>query len=190
MKVFWKLRWGLRKISSTLPSEIDVIISDLPNWGEIVQEYTNEELGPGAALKNPPSNVTLYQGSKKTEIGRWGEYLVYNYLLQQQEMHGDISSINWCNSDDETGNPYDFEVKLNTEQGEVSIYVEVKSTLSDTKDWFEISFQQVKFALQKKEQFHVYRVFSAGDMEKVRLVHFDNLSQRLHQKQVKLCMLI
>ena len=149
-----------------------------------------EELGSGAALKNPPSNVTLGQGSEKPEIGRWGEYLVYNYLLQQQEMHGDISSINWCNSDDETGNPYDFELTLNTENGEVSIYVEVKSTLSDTKDLFEISVQQVEFAQQLKERFHIYRVFSAGDLEKVRLVRIDNLSLRLDQKQVKLCMLI
>ncbi|KAK3086464.1 hypothetical protein FSP39_018803 [Pinctada imbricata] len=162
-----KRRHPTRDSDSPPSPKKSALLMDDPIWGEFASEYVFEELGSGAALKVPPSHITLGQGSEKPEIGRWGEYL-----------------------DDETGNPYDFEVIVEGEEGTEVIYIEVKSTLSDKKDLFEISAQQVDFARQVKERFHIYRVFNAGDMETVRLVRIDNLSLCMDKKQVKLCMLI
>jgi hypothetical protein len=44
--------------------------------------------------------------------------------------------------DEELGQPYDFEVGVVTEENKFTVYIEVKSTLSDTKEIFEISYPQ------------------------------------------------
>lgn len=128
--------------------------------------------------------------SEPIEIGRWGESVVYNFLLQEKENWDHIIDIVWQNEEHEMGYPYDFEVHMATEEGITVTYIEVKSTLSDTKEVFEISYPQIQFAKEQKEYFHIYRVFNAGDSDKVRLVRIDNLSMRIDQKQVRLCMMI
>jgi hypothetical protein len=83
------------------------------------------------------------------------------------------------------GLPYDFELIHGDDS---RVYVEVKSTRSDQKACFGISIQQVLFATDKGQSYHIYRVYCAGDTERVRLARVDNVAQRLVSKQLQLFM--
>lgn len=155
----------------------------------MASEYSYEELGTGRVLPIPPE-MKLDTGVDNKETGKWGEILVYHYLLKQKDENSHIMHVIWCNETAETGLPYDITVHCCDEQKEWVVYIEVKSTTSDTKEFFEISSKQVLFAQEKKENFHIYRIFSAGDPEKVQLLRIENLSLRLDQNQVRLCMLL
>ena len=136
-----------------------------------------------------PRNLSLGQESGVPEVGYWGECLVHQYLLAQKAA-GNILDVFWINEEEERGSPYDFEVHFEDDTGLHVDYIEVKSTLSESKEVFQVSVQQIKFANEKKGNYHVYRVFNAGNPEKVRLIRIHDLDLRLSQKQVRLCMLI
>ena len=70
------------------------------------------------------------------------------------------------------------------------IYVEVKATRSHHKQMFEISPNEIQFALDQKENYHLFRVFNAGDPERVRIAKIVNVRDQLEKKTVKLCMMI
>ncbi|XP_060075304.1 uncharacterized protein LOC132554994 [Ylistrum balloti] len=160
-----------------------------PAWATVSSEYVYEELNIRKDLKLP-ENIVLDSGAGTEAVGQWGETLVYYYLLQMKEVSSDIIQVIWMNEQQETGLPYDFEMHVATETGISVIYIEVKSTVSDKKEVFEISAPQVKFAQEQKENFCIYRVFNAGDTDNVRLVRIHNLALCMEQKQVRLCMVI
>ena len=89
-------------------------------------------------------------------------------------------------------NTYDFVIQISDgNTGDVvDLFVEVKSTLSDQKAFFEISASEMKFAMEKKELFHVYRVFNAGKPELVRISRLENLSHKMYTQQVRLAMVV
>ncbi len=58
--------------------------ADVPSWTADAQEQAYEEIGRGTNLP-VPRNVRLDPHGAPPEIGRWGELLVHNYLVQQQE---------------------------------------------------------------------------------------------------------
>ena len=157
-----------------------------PVWTRMASEYTFDVLGSGSDLQNV---VTLIDSEGDPEIGRWGENLVACYLQRKKEA-GNIIDYTWSNHQTETGAPYDFVVHFADDDGIHEDYIEVKSTVSDDKEVFEISVQQIKFAEEKKGSYHIYRVFNAGNPEKVKLIRIYDLDLRLTQKQVRLCMLI
>ena len=68
------------------------------------------------------------------------------------------------------------------------LYIEVKTTRSMQKSYFPISIQQVKFALEKQDAFHLYRVFGGGTVDTAKLTKITNLAQRLENKQIGLMM--
>lgn len=164
----------------------------MPVWEQELGEYEEEELATSNGLKLPTS--LLMPSSEKTsdmpEIGRLGELTVYQYLLNEMDQNPTVTFVNWCNEDEELGQPYDFEVGVVTEDQEFTVYIEVKSTLSSTKEIFEISYPQIKFAQENKDKFHVYRIFNADNPDKVRLVRIQNLAEKINAKQVRLCLLI
>lgn len=169
-------------------------ISGLPVWEKEVGEYDVEELAKGDNLKLPEgildSSMSKGSGPDNTEIGRWGESIVHQYLEKEKDENPNVSFIHWCNESEEQGLPYDFEVGVVTEEEEFTVYIEVKSTLSDNKEIFEISYPQVNFAQEKKNRFHVYRVFNANNPDHVKLVRIQNLAEKINHKQVKLCLVI
>jgi Domain of unknown function (DUF3883) len=91
--------------------------------------------------------------------------------------------IKWTNEGIEKGMPYDFELRY---MDNSVTYVEVKSTRSNSKACFGISIQQVLFARDAGPNYHLYRVYCAGDHRNVRLARIDNLAQRLVSKQLQL----
>ena len=151
-------------------------------------DYSYEELGSGAELELPET-LSLNEGAPGPEMGKWGEEFVNHYLERQKRL-GAIIDFVWINNAQESGRPYDFEVHFADDNGIQTDYIEVKSTRLDRKEVFEISIQQVKFASEQKEHFHIFRVFNAGDKEQVKLIRITDLNMRMSQKQVKLCMLI
>uniref|UniRef100_A0A8W8JQP2 Protein NO VEIN C-terminal domain-containing protein n=1 Tax=Magallana gigas TaxID=29159 RepID=A0A8W8JQP2_MAGGI len=177
--------------SSRMPDSKRLLM-DNPVWTEMASDYTYEELGQGSNLKAPPEILQDIDQDETSlhEIGRWGEQIVYHYLLQQKEADPSIMEVKWCNRENEKGAPYDMEISRKTDSGIVQTFIEVKTTKTDDKDMFEISSQQIQFAQEHRENFHIYRVFNAGDLERVRLVRIDNISLRMDQKQVRLWMMI
>ncbi|KAL8608369.1 hypothetical protein ACOMHN_002602 [Nucella lapillus] len=161
----------------------------LPVWTQLASETEYEELGRGGDLK-VPTNVTLSESSNRVEVGRWGELLVFDYLRQQKDMHSDIYDVIWTNQAEESGKPYDFEVVCTTEDEAYTIFVEVKATQSSQKEVFEISANEVKFASEHGERYHIYRIFSAGVTGQVQLVRLTNVSHRMDCKEVRLLMVI
>ena len=168
---------------------IVVLFTELPVWTQLASETEYEELGRGSALKIP-SNVILSDTSDRTEIGRWGELLVYDYLLQQKEMHDDIYDVIWTNDVEESGKPYDFEVVCTPGDEAYTLYIEVKATRSSQKEVFEISSNEVKFASEQGECYHIYRIFNAGATGQVQLVRLTNVSHKMDNKEVRLLMVI
>ncbi|XP_045191511.2 uncharacterized protein LOC123548375 [Mercenaria mercenaria] len=164
------------------------IIKGDPIWTFMATDYIYDELGSGKDLC-VIDTLTLSEDSGGPEIGQWGEALVAQYLQRQKDL-GNILDYSWKNSEEETGCPFDFEIQLTGKSGNINNYIEVKSTVSEDKEIFEISLQQIQFADHEKENFHIYRVFNAGNPERVKLIRIANLDLRLEKKQVKLCMLI
>ena len=122
-----------------------------------------QHLGTGDNL-SLPAELMINESSDPTAIGEWGEQLVRNYLEKfRHQADSNIASIEHSNSAYESGLPYDFIIHKN--DGE-KIYLEVKTTISDSKACFDISINQLVFAQEKGAAYHLYRVFCAGDTHK------------------------
>lgn len=144
-------------------------------------------------FNNGTRMLNLADNASREDVGRWGERCVYEYLVEQahQLPPGDVEII-WMNENGNTIVPYDLEVRrrVSSEQNPVITYIEVKTTSSDQKDFFEVSVQELQFALVAKQAFHVYRVFNALNPERLRIRRLRNLASQLESKNVKLCLVI
>ena len=166
-----------------------------PVWNEALQETVYEELAHGRDVALP-DDVSLQEGSSNLDVAIWGEQLVHSYLQQLlRDDDSNVVHVTWMNgatSEQESGAPYDFMIRVSDPQCEETVeeYIEVKSTRTDKKAFFEISSQQFQFAQDTKENFHLYRVFNAGDPTQARLTKLVNVSKLLDQKQVRLCMVV
>ncbi|KAJ0806792.1 putative restriction endonuclease type II [Helianthus annuus] len=87
--------------------------------------------------------------------GRRGEELAFNYYRNKG-----IKVVKWVNEGSETGLPFDIEVGDDENLKEC---IEVKTTDSKTKDWFEISVREWQVAVEKGESFSIARVVLSGD---------------------------
>lgn len=124
----------------------------------------------------------------KKEIGRWGEEYAVKCLsntLMAKCLDGQVdevetgfiisitgqtkTQVHWLNKNAERGEGFD--IKVIKEDGEE--YIEVKSTKTDSKDWFELSRRQWEFAQEKKERFHIFRIYNAGT-KNARIVDIPN----------------
>ena len=134
-------------------------------------------------------------------ISRWGEEHVYTVLRASGELPNGrkIDRLVWVNEKQESGKPYDIEVVLvqgnggtdggdDRKEGEVqeghekkTVYIEVKSTVASEKAMVEISLNELKFAMLKSCDYHMYRVYGAG-LTSSRLCLLENLHLHLHQK--------
>jgi hypothetical protein len=136
------------------------------------------------------------------EIGRWGEALVYQYLLlQSKHLSSDQVNINttveWMNEIKESRAAYDFIVTEHsfskTERSSISkrIYVEVKTTRFDKNNMFEISLNEWEFATKLPYiQYSIYRVFNAGDINSCRIEIIHDVYRYIKERKVKLCLAI
>ncbi|XP_025076268.1 uncharacterized protein LOC112553340 isoform X4 [Pomacea canaliculata] len=160
----------------------------MPIWTQLACETEYEELARGKDLRIPET-IELSDTSDRSSVGRWGEFLVYDYLLQQKQVNSDIYDVIWANEQAESGKPYDFEIICTREDEAFSLYIEVKATRTSSKEVFEISANEVRCASENGERYHIYRVFNAGTRE-VQLVRLTNVVHKMDSKEVRLLMVI
>lgn len=138
-------------------------------------------------------------------IGRWGEALVYHHLVtaaaattvtkcdgcpKSSTNNKNIVTVEWMNQVAETKACYDLIVtRMDTITGRAyRHYIEVKSTRYNDNNVFEISLREYEFAMGlPRVQYSIYRVFNAGDINKVRIVIIPDLYSFISQQKVKLC---
>ena len=125
-----------------------------------------------------------YDQASHERVGRWGEEYVYKYLNTVKHLPNGLpfESVTWINETTETGKPYDIEVNIDAE---TVLYIEVKSTKSSQKELMEFSWNELQFANGEKQNYHLYRVYSAGTAE-VMLKWVENLSSILDTRPVRL----
>lgn len=92
------------------------------------------------------------------EIGKAGEKLIYNYLLEQKES-GEILDFVWENEVREKGLPYDFYYKTN--DGRI-VYLDVKTTNHRFSQKMIFSSQEAEF-VSDAINYRIFRVY--GDTE-------------------------
>lgn len=125
-----------------------------------------------------------YDHASHERVGRWGEEYVYKFLNAVKLLPNGLTihSVTWINETSETGKPYDIEVNIDAE---TVLYIEVKSTKSAQKELMEFSWNELQFANSEKQNYHLYRVYSAGTAE-VTLKWIENLSDILDTHPVRL----
>ncbi|KAK1435357.1 hypothetical protein QVD17_01118 [Tagetes erecta] len=127
----------------------------------------------------------LSHGSANAEqaslTGRRGEELAFNYYKSMG-----IKVVKWVNESSETGLPYDIEVCDDENRKE---YIEVKTTDSVKKDWFEISVNEWQFAVKKGDSYSIARVVLLGD-KRARVTVFKNPAKLCRLGQLKLAVLM
>jgi len=175
----------------------------------------------GTAAALAPSGVPplLLDPSDQRAVGRWGEALVYQYLLLASGAalgvggagggggggggsgQGSVD-VEWANERGESRAFYD--IKLTPRQGRGggslggggapmlsrTVYVEVKATASLSKNVFELSLQEWEFASKPGVRFDVYRVFGAGDPQRARIVVVEDVARALREQRAQLCLAI
>ena len=138
-------------------------------------------------------------------VGRWGEALVYNFLLLQ---HPD-ATVEWVNRDAETRAPYDLILTLPppatlmkgreatttvpnaSAAGSITVFVEVKSTRFSDLNVFDLSLSEWDFATRDTAtRFHLYRVFNAGNPAAVRLARVQDVRRSVEAGTVRLCLAV
>ena len=123
------------------------------------------------ALTQLPASALAAAGTFADEearaVGRWGERLLYETLRELGE------EATWVNELQEQGLPFDVILERTP-----PTYIEVKSTVSRTKQLFQLSVPELRFAEKMGEQYTVYRVYGAGS-DDVSLASLRNLAQHL-----------
>ena len=124
---------------------------------------------------------------RNKETGLWGEEYVYQSLLFEQKKEQDESTtVIWVNQDEESGKPYDIEIRRGNKTIE---YIEVKSTSSNDKQLFEITLNELAQAQTHGSAFSIYRVYNAGREEAARIARFRNPIALIRQKVLNLAMM-
>ncbi|XP_044034429.1 protein NO VEIN isoform X2 [Siniperca chuatsi] len=140
-----------------------------------------------------PTTVVLSDDTMDVAvIGEWGEQLVNSFLCHWRDSGdpGRPAHVLWCNQSGESGQPYDFKLTFGRAGGPGVVYVEVKSTIKKEKSFIHLSANELDFALKEKERYHIFRVYSAGDAQNVRLCRIQNLAQHLHTKDLALYLFV
>uniref|UniRef100_A0A3P9B955 Wu:fj29h11 n=1 Tax=Maylandia zebra TaxID=106582 RepID=A0A3P9B955_9CICH len=161
---------------------------DFPHWNKTKATLEDMEL----TCQRPTTVVLSEDEIDVAAIGEWGEQLVNSFLCHWRDSSdpGRPTHVMWCNQSGETGQPYDFKLTFGSTGEPEVVYVEVKSTIKKEKSFIHMSANELDFALKEKERYHIYRVYSTGDAQNVRLCRIQNLAQHLHTKDLALYLFV
>eukprot|EP00252_Welwitschia_mirabilis_P019653 TRINITY_DN4609_c0_g1_i1.p1 TRINITY_DN4609_c0_g1~~TRINITY_DN4609_c0_g1_i1.p1 ORF type:complete len:760 (-),score=131.36 TRINITY_DN4609_c0_g1_i1:76-2355(-) len=126
--------------------------------------------------------TSVLDDEERQLTGRIGERFVYKYLSKK---YG-AASVRWVNEREESGSAFDM--ILCKDNGEKE-FIEVKTTRSDKKDWFEITSREWDFASQNGDCFTIIRVI-LGCPPYVKLVMLENPINLYRQHLIKLAILM
>ncbi|XP_029311722.1 uncharacterized protein LOC115024372 isoform X2 [Cottoperca gobio] len=164
---------------------------DFPLWNKVQPpQATLEDME--LTCQRPTTVVLSDDLMDVAAIGEWGEQLVNSFLCHWRDSGepGRPEHVLWCNHGGESGQPYDFKLTFEPAGGPGVLYVEVKSTVKKERSFINLSANELHFALKEKERYHIFRVYSAGDAQNVRLCRIQNLAQHLHTKDLLLYLLV
>ena len=128
---------------------------EIPEYEPTIKEAKEKVYSPKKS-KNNKKNIIPKKPSKK--VGRAGEEHVYNFEYKKLMDHGreDLAKQIVKQFEDLSFFP-GYDIKSFNEEGE-EIYIEVKSTKSKDKDYFEISDNEVLAAKSLKDSYFIYQV--------------------------------
>ena len=107
---------------------------------------------------NPLSKIDF---NNNYSIGRYGEAIVYQYLMYTQPN----KQITWLNSDSESNAYYDIKIFSEFETLKSTRFIEVKTTLYSKKHIFQISPWEYEFIVQHpRPNYDIYRVYLNMDI--------------------------
>ena len=111
---------------------------------------------------------------------------MYHYLLSRHVGW----RVTWMNEEKETKSFYD--IKLESADGAETIFVEVKTTKFGDKNVFEMSPWEWDFAQKPgvSKSYHIYRVYGAGDVDKVRVEVVKDPARLVREHEVRMCLAI
>ncbi|XP_039991364.1 protein NO VEIN isoform X3 [Xiphias gladius] len=164
---------------------------DFPHWNKVQPpQATLEDME--LTCQRPTTVVLSDDPMDVAAIGEWGEQLVNSFLCHWRDSSdpGRPAHVLWCNQGGESGQPYDFKLTFGPAGGPGVVYVEVKSTIKKEKSFIHLSANELDMALKEKENYHIFRVYSAGDAQNVRLCRIQNLAQHLHTKDLALYLFV
>ncbi|KAI3791105.1 hypothetical protein L2E82_04710 [Cichorium intybus] len=121
-------------------------------------------------------------GQQAVLTGRRGEEVAFKYYSRKVGEN----LVKWVNEACESGLPYDIEVYDEENRKE---YIEVKTTDSASKDWFELSVREWEFAVEEGECYSIVRVVLSGD-ETGRVTVFKNPARLCRLGLLKLAVLM
>ena len=124
-------------------------------------------------------------------VGRWGEALVYQYLLQRYPGW----RVTWLNEKEESSGFYDIKLESPPSPPHSCrrvVFIEVKTTRWADRNAFELSPWEWDFAQRPGvgSAYHVYRVYSAGDPTKVRITVVKDPAKLVREHAISLCLAI
>uniref|UniRef100_A0A804M5T2 Protein NO VEIN C-terminal domain-containing protein n=1 Tax=Zea mays TaxID=4577 RepID=A0A804M5T2_MAIZE len=180
---------------------VDVELTNFDEKLANLAEGKNQRLSDASQLRtgsNPMVDVELTNFDEKLAIlaedknqrlsdanqlrtGRLGEELVEKYLAKQLGSN----NVRWVNNRIETGLPYDIVI---THPEGFTEYVEVKTTVSSRKDWFDVSAREWQFALEKGDSFSIARVILGTKKASIEMLK--NPHKLCKQKALRLALLI
>lgn len=164
----------------------------MPNAGpnEIVNSRTLQGLCTNASWAATQGSASTASSLDMREVGRWGEALVFQFLLMQHPR----ATVTWVNKDAESMACYDIKVEERIPGASDRIkttFVEVKSSRFDASNVFDISPNEWAFASGTPPiQYDVYRVYNAGRKDCVFLHIVRNLLNSVTEQRVRLCLAV
>jgi len=131
---------------------------EIPEYEPTIKEAKEKVYSPKKS-KNNKKNIIPTKPSKR--VGRAGEEHVYNFEYKKLMDKGreDLAKQIVKQYEDLSFFP-GYDIKSFNEDGE-EIYIEVKSTVSKGKDYFEISDNEVLAAKSLKDSYFIYQVTDA-----------------------------
>ncbi|PNH09659.1 hypothetical protein TSOC_003664 [Tetrabaena socialis] len=156
----------------------------------------------------------MYRGTPQDAhlqaIGRWGEEHVFRHLTRQLEQQQQqrraasraapgacgggalearagseaVDRVVWVNRERESYLPYDLYI---SHADDTTTYIEVKASASKTKDLFEISLPELRFAEEQGARYELYRVRGAGGPSPI-IVRLGDPISLLRRRAVSLCL--
>ena len=92
----------------------------------------------------------------------------YGFIVEREEEI--IAHVRWLNKHGESGSHCDIEI---TENGKKE-YIEVKSTETEERDWFDMGKDQWELMQKEGDSFWIYRVYGVGTTKKPKLTKIRN----------------
>lgn len=128
------------------------------------------------------------QKTSNNDIGRWGEALIYQYLLSTQT----TSSVTWLNATTESKALYDILLETKKQGLSTTRFIEVKTTSSIDKNVFELSPWEYDFlSSHPRPNYDIYRVYGApASSFTPRIVVYRDVFKLLQEKSISLCMFV